>query len=241
MKTVLRRGCHNSVGHRCQRRERGMVLRRLHSCQSTTMSSGAARSPHRSRGWRRRCRPSRRADPAIGLARTPAASRWRFRRRQRRESHAPHRALNSRHRAGRARRTRPRAPLCHRSTWAAASRSARAKARRSARPSRRRRSAASVGIAPAANAKMLSEKEKTGPRQRGPEVATTTESTYDVKEKRRNSLTSMTTDRRFNKTAERPSVADVTRLPLRSHKGGCYSPSNPKGGLALAKLPGCVY
>lgn len=57
----------------------------------------------------------------------------------------------------------------------------------------------------------------------------TAESTRDVKEKRRYSLTSVTTLGRCNKTAERPIVADVTRLPLRSHKSGCYSSPNPKG------------
>lgn len=219
VKRVLRLGCRNSAGHRRQRRERGMVLRRPRSCQSTTTSCGAAASPRRSQGRCRQRPPRRQADRTSGPARTPAASRWRFQKLQGRESYASRCALNSRHRAGRARRMRRRAPLCHRSTSAAAPRPARAKARRRARPLRRRRFAACVGTAPAATAKMLSENEKTEPMQRGPEVAATTESMRDVKGKWPISLTGVTTAGRCNKAAERPSIADVTRLTLRSHKG----------------------
>ncbi len=108
-------------------------------------------------------------------------------------------------------------------------RSARGKGRRPARPRHRTRSATGDGPPGARNAKVLLEKEKTAPRPCSPNKMTTTESTYDVKEKRRYSLTSVTTVGRSNNSAGRSSVADVTRLPLRSHKGGCYSPANPKG------------
>ena len=198
MKTVLRLDCHMWVGHRRQRRERGMVLRRPHSCQSTTMSYDAAGSPGRSRARRRRCPPPRRARPASGPARRSATARSRPRRRRDRESHARLRAPNSRRRAGQARHRRSRAPLCHRSTSAAVSSPAQGKERRPARPQHRTRSATGDGPPGARNAKVLLEKEKTAPRQCSPNKMTTAESTYNVKEKRRYSLTSVTTVGRCN-------------------------------------------
>ena len=241
VETVLRLGCQKSIGHRRQRRERGMVVRRLRSCQSTTVSYGAAPLPHCSRGRRRRCPPPRQARPASVRARRSAAIRWRSRRRRGRESPAPHHALNSRRRAIQARHRRSCAPLCHRSAWVAAPRSAREKGRRPLRLSRRRRFAARVGISSVVCAKTLLEKEKTWLRQHSPMVATTTISPRNVKEKRQSSLTRVTTVGRRNKSAARPSVADVTRLPLRSHTPGCYLLAIQGGGLAPAKFSECVY
>src|SRR5688572_6783102 len=119
---------------------------------------------------------------------------------------------------------------------AAVSCSARGKQRRPARPQHRTRSATDDGPPDASNAKVLSEKEKTAPSECNPKKMTTTESTRDVKEKRRYSLTSVTTVERCNKTAGRSSVADVTRLPLRSHKGGCYCSANPKGRFRACEI-----
>lgn len=237
MKTVPRPGCHTWVEHRRQRRKRGMVLRRPHSCQTTTMSYGAAGPPGRSRIRRRRCPPPDRAAPASGPARRSATVRSRDRMRRGRESHARHCASNLRRRAGRARHTRSRALICHRSTLAAGSCSARGKQRRPARPQHRTRSAPDDGPSGAENAKVLLEKEKTAPRACSLKMMTTAESTNDVKEKRRYSLTSVTTVGRCNKTTQRASVADVTRLTLRSHKGGCYSSADSKG--AFSRLRNC--
>ena len=240
MKTVLRLDCHTRVGHRRQRRERGMVLRRPHSCQTTMMSYDVARSPGRSRDRRRRCPLPRRADPARGPARTSVTARSRLRRRRGPESRARSGAPNSRRRAGRARRTRSRAQLCHRWTSAAVSRLARGKGRRPARPRHRTRSATGDGPSGASYARVLLEKGKTAPMECSPKMMPRAGSTYNVKEKRPTSLTSVTTVRRCNKAAKRPSVADVTRLTLRSHNVGCYPSVNPKGRSCACELPGCV-